>query len=196
MDKKLLAAFISTVVCSGAQANLITNGDFEAAAGAVAPGSYTIVAAGATTIPGWTVTGTTVDLINGAFGAPSGVAIDLHGTPGPGKIEQSFAVVAGTTYNLSFDLAGNGAGPHTLSFNFGSLSESITYTFTSVQNITRSFYAATTGSAMLSFTPTGGDLYGGPVVDNVNVSAVPLPGSVALLGIGLVAGALRRQLKK
>jgi choice-of-anchor C domain-containing protein len=193
--KKLLISLLPVLASTAVHANLITNGDFEADIGSVASGGYTVVASGATTITGWSVSGSSVDLIRNAYGAPTSVAVDLHGTPGPGKLSQSFSVTAGTTYQLGFDLSGNGIGPHTILFDFGTWSESFTYSATSIQNIVRTYTAGTTGLATLSFQPVGGnDLFNGPVIDNVVVAAVPIPGTLALFGLGLLSVSARRKL--
>ena len=61
---------------------LITNGDFESFTAGSFSG-YEVIAAGSSALTGWTIGGTSVDVIKGAYGAISGNSIDMLGSPGP-----------------------------------------------------------------------------------------------------------------
>lgn len=145
----------------------------------------------------WSVGGGTVDLIgNGFFDflPGNGLYVDMDGSTGDaGRMisSGSIAVTAGTSYALSYQLAGNHrAGTTeavTVQVNLGSLvnrqislgqsSPFVTFvdTFTALQD----------GFVSLSFEGLGGDNIG-MLLDNVKLeSRVPEPGSLALLGLGL-----------
>ncbi len=180
------------------QANLLTNGDFELNIADIAgPVGFTTVNAGDPLITGWTVGGTSVDLILGNYGAITSVSIDLDGTPGPGSISQTFNQVAGETYALVWDYFRNPPGSN-LGVKFGELGP-ITYTNVSAlgspttESLT--YVATTTGTTSVTFSSSGG--YGGPTLDNVSVTAVPEPEGVAmaLLGFGML-GAVRARRSK
>jgi Protein of unknown function (DUF642)/PEP-CTERM motif len=198
VKKQILFSIGLIAACASAQANLITNGDFESSPPAgLTSGNYLQVNVGSSDIAGWVVSGApgkSVDLIQNAYGSINNISVDLMGTPGPATISQMFSVIAGQTYQLDFDLSRNGGSLHTVLLNFGSLSNTISPVITGT-HITRLFTAALTGSANLAFSASGTDTFSGPVIDNVIVSAVPLPGTLALLGLGLGFCMVRRSKK-
>jgi len=108
-------------------ANQIVNGGFEQPATA----TFTdVVAPDAATIPGWTVTGGSVDVVNAADnGYDVGPAhagaqyLDLNGYAA-GTIAQSFATTPGTTYRLSFAYANNYNPPTSLTASVTVIDES------------------------------------------------------------------------
>ena len=105
------ATLIFAATTPGASAaQLIVNGTFETGPN---PGSFTTLKGGDTSIPGWTVTGVSVDYIGTYWpGADRGRSIDLDGTPGPGGITQTIGTRPGATYVFAFMLSGNGdCGP-------------------------------------------------------------------------------------
>ena len=201
----VLAMFAASTASASA-VNLITNGDFETVApGAAFSSGFQVVNSGSSAITGWTVGASSVDLIRNAYNAIDGYSIDLLGTPGPGFLSQSFNVVAGQMYNLSFDMARNSNGPagQGVAVNFGGVTGNF-YSTASASNTlyshTLNFTAASTGLATLSFASaaqagTPFDNYSGAVIDNVSVmAAVPEPETYAMLlaGLGLM-GFLRRR---
>lgn len=94
------------VATHAAYAAPFNNGGFEGCVGNVFD-----VPAGSTLIPGWTVSVGTIDWEGPPPGgwAPSqgSCSIDLVGQAVVGGISQTFDTVAGTAYQVSFDLAGN-----------------------------------------------------------------------------------------
>jgi choice-of-anchor C domain-containing protein len=198
MKTQIIFALGLIAASATAQANLITNGDFEASPpAALTSGTFYVVNVGSSDIAGWTVTGAagrSVDLIQNAYGSINNISVDLMGSPGPAMISQSFSVVAGQTYQLDFDLSRNGNSLHTVLFNFGTLSETISPVIAG-NHVTRLFTATSTGSATLDFSTSGTDIYSGPVIDNVVVAAVPLPGTLALISLGLGFCMVRRSKK-
>jgi choice-of-anchor C domain-containing protein len=90
-------------------ANLLVNGSFEDGAD---PKEFLPLDKGSTDIKGWTVTRGQIDYIGSYWQAAEGKrSIDLHGSPGYGGIQQTFATQKGQRYRVIFSLAGTpGAG--------------------------------------------------------------------------------------
>jgi choice-of-anchor C domain-containing protein len=92
-------------------AKLLTNGSFEVGPAIPSGQSYVTVSGSSTAITGWTVTGSTIDVIEPGWAVSDGTrAIDLDGAFSIGGIQQTFATIAGATYIVSFDLSGNPDG--------------------------------------------------------------------------------------
>lgn len=196
------AAFAAILIAGAAQANtnLIQNGDFESTAFGSFTG-YNIANASSSAIGNWTVGGTSVDVIRGAYGAINGNSIDMLGTPGPGSLSQGFATVAGHNYLVSFDLSANGVGGDSkaLTVNVGA-APAYNYVGNMNNHVTESFsyHATTTGLTQLTFTSAASG-YSGAVIDNVSVTAaVPEPETYAMLlaGLGMVGFIARRKAAK
>ncbi len=103
--------------------------------------------------------------------------MDLNGS-NAGTVTQSFTTVPGTTYSVTYSLAGNPAGAPALKTgralvdgqNFQDFSFDVTgRTFAAMGYVGRQFtFVAQGASTTLGFTSTVGGAYG-PVVDNVQV---------------------------
>ena len=149
----------------------------------------------------WIVSGGTVDTVGPTFGTPlidcqgSSVCVDVDGSTGDAAnalaTKDDFAPGA---YRLSFDISGSQRpDTNTINVSFGNLDEDFTLAgsapwVTVVRNVNLA------SNDQLVFGMTGGD-NSGILLDNVTVSAVPLPGVVWLFApvvLGLMS--LRRRL--
>lgn len=205
MKTRLSSALIIALAAASAPAfastELVTNGSFESYAGGSFSG-YQVINAGSSALAGWTIGYTSVDVINGSYGAVSGNSIDMLGSPGPGSIAQYLATTAGQTYTLRFDLSQNLGGDNDaagkalfVSFN-GDPATLFTALYSgpgTVAHQTLSF-TASSASTLLQFTSGAGG-YSGAVLDNISVTAVPEPETYAMLlaGLGLMATIARRR---
>lgn len=189
---KTLSLLTAALLATSAQAQTVFSDDFEANGLALNA-----------TPAGWTITnGGTVDIVGpGLYGelcAGSGKCIDLDGSTSlAGVLSRSVNLTAGTTYTLSFDIAGNrrNAGTETGTVQLGTstLNYSLTNSDTSYQAMSLTFTPSTSGSYSLSFANAGGDNYGA-ILDNVTLTAaVPEPTSAALLLLGLGSVALLKR---
>ena len=200
--RKTILAVILTVPLVASAADLVTNGDFETYS--VPFSGYSTVLAGSSALAGWTVGGTSVDVVNGNFGAITGNSIDMLGTPGPGSLSQTLATVSGSTYVLTFSLGANMGSDNSQDTNGNYVSKALNislnnapvatfYGTSTVQQESLAF-TANSGSTVLAFTSAASG-YSGAVLDNVSVAAVPEPQSYAmfLAGLGLVGTIIRRR---
>ena len=147
---------------------------------------------------GFTVSNGTVDVIpccGGQFDfyPDNGLYVDMDGSSGnAGRIDtaSSFSYTAGQRYTLSFDFGVNNGGTELLTFGFADFDSSLTIIgpdadiFFTPFSVT--FTALTTGFSTLFFEAAGSDNQG-PVIDNVVLSAVPLP-AAGLLLLGALGG--------
>ena len=194
------------------RANLITNGSFESPV--VPSGSY-LNFFPLSPPPGWTVVGPEVSIVSGTYSAgcctfPAEDGNQWLDLTGPGTnslegIEQAVATTPGTQYTLSF-WVGNVNDPFgvfgTTSTVLLSINGGPNQPFTnSVNSTTLSWQQFTTTFTASGSTTTIEFLNGDPITDNsngldnvvLNVSSqTPEPGTLSLLGIGML-GLLRRR---
>ncbi len=196
------AVIIFVILCNFAVSPswaALTNGNFELGTD---PGSFTTLNPGSTDITGWTITGQ-IDYIGSYWQASDGSrSIDLSGFSA-GSIQQDIATVAGLTYIVNFDMAGNpDGGPTVKSLNIeavGAGSQTFYFDITGKTKANMGWqtnqwsFVAGAGTTTLKFTSLD-DTGWGPALDNVKISAIPAPGAILLcsLGAGLV-GWLRRR---
>lgn len=151
----------------------------------------------------WDITDGTVDLIQnvnqwGISCASGNFCVDLDGSTDDAGVMSSKEGFAAGKYKVRFDLSGNqrqGAfDTVTVMFGAGALLNAIDFD-SSDGWTTYSFLVDLLDGDKLSFSNAGGDNIGA-ILDNVSVSAVPLPAAVWLFGSGLMGFlALRRKAK-
>ncbi|MBP1730217.1 MAG: hypothetical protein H6Q55_646 [Deltaproteobacteria bacterium] len=215
MKRCTLVSFflLSLVLASGSQAaNLVQNPSFELGFPATSAEPsfpyYLTRFAGSSDIPDWTVQSGSVDWVNWVandnrewVAAEGTKSIDLNGTS-TGSLSQMLNTVAGTSYVVSFFMAGNPLGDRfkDLQLSIGGLTE--TFTFDSLGKTASNMgwsprffsqaFVATGTSTTLTFTSLEADPFHGPAIDNVMVESVttptpvPEPSLLALLACGLV----------
>jgi hypothetical protein len=160
-----------------------------------------------TTPLGWTLNSGSVDIIgDGQFAwYGAGNYIDMNGsTQVAGSISTTLTgLVAGASYALDFDVGfNNGSGNNEkLSYSIGTLSGSygppIASGNSTFLHLRFAFIAGGT-SAVLTFADAGNtpNDNGGPILDNVSVTAVPVPAAGGLLLSALGGVAMLRRRKK
>jgi len=158
-----------------------------------------------TALDNWTVTDGTVDVIGpGLFDIypGNGNYLDLDGSTGNGaRIETAaFAFTKGQSYTLNFKLGGNNGSPQAINFGFADfLGSLVPPAMGTLQDLTFTFTALSSGMSTLFFEDTGNDNQGA-ILDNIVLTAgdapatVPVPAGGVLLvsALGLL-GALRRR---
>jgi hypothetical protein len=141
------------------------------------------------------VGGGTVDLIGSSnydYYPGNGHYVDLDGSSSKSGVLTTKSAFATGQYQLSFKLGGSKAGPESVTVSLGNLNE--VFTIASADPLTTfTRLVSVTSPGTLSFANAGGDNVGA-ILDDVNVSAVPVPTPVllpSLIGLGL--GALRKR---
>jgi choice-of-anchor C domain-containing protein len=198
-----LAIALVTLGATWVQAtNLVTNGDFSAFTGSSGSSGFTTVFAGQTYITDWHVfgpqaIGPSVDWVFSYWQGPPGppastYSIDLDGNS-QGGIWQAISTTVGQKYDVTFWLAGNTDGsPTTKTVLVANAGPNQTFSFndsgatkTDMNWTKESFiFTAASSTTDLSFASQNSGPYG-PVIGEVNVSAVPVPDTALLLGSGL-----------
>jgi hypothetical protein len=173
-------ALVGAVSLAGAaHAALVTNGGFET-------GNFS----------GWTQFGNTgFTGVTSPTYAHSGTYGGQFGAVGsPGGIFQTLATTAGVTYRVSFWLSIDSGTPNSMTFNWNGGADELSLTNAAGQAFRQYTYfvAATAATTDLRFTIQHNPAYYG--LDDVSVTAVSAPGSLALAGLALVAvGAASRR---
>ena len=212
MLKNWLSLTTITVTLAGvfawsgtASASLITNGGFESNTWTTG-NAYRIV----NYIDGWGVGSNGIEQRHGEVARLSAsegaqyVELDTHANS---SIWQDVTLTAGT-YRLSFDYSprGNDQGPNdsNMDVTFGSLLtlniKDTDYADNTWATITKDITVDTDQTIRLTFAAAGNSNSYGANLDNVSLTAVPVPAALPLFGtalIGLVfAGRRRSDLKK
>ena len=162
---------------------------------------------GGPTIPGWTITTNNVDIVSDLTSTPKAADgnqyLDLVGNGTTGGISQSFDTKLGQTYTLSFEYGNNAwsTGFAQAQMKVGALSALLGHNTSTTSDINWTSYTGTfvgDGDPMtLSFLETYGYNYGGVLLDDISVTATPLPAALPLFAGGLgILGLLGRRRRK
>ena len=194
----IITLFLSTVATTSIlAANLIQDGGFEQP---VTSTFLDVAAPDGTTIPGWDVTGGSVDVVNAAGnGFDVGPAfegaqyLDLNGFAA-GTLSQVVPTLSGKTYSLQFAYANNYNPPTALTADVTVLGVSSTLLSTSVTHSTsmagnlnwtifNQTFTADGSSATLTFASQNSG-NGGVFLDAVSIMQVPEPSTEAIFLVG------------
>jgi choice-of-anchor C domain-containing protein len=174
-----LAAALLAVSEPSWSANLLQNGSFENGLPIPAGGWVTADAPDfGATIANWDVTNNSVDYVGTFWQAADGTrSLDMNGSAA-GTISQTFPTAAGSTYLVTFALAGAPGGVRHLRVSVAGKSED--YSFDAALHswddmgwVDKTFrFTAAASTTILQFQSLD-EGYSGPALDNVRVSAVP-----------------------
>jgi hypothetical protein len=197
-----LAAAALGALAPAAHANLLANGSFEdiGQASMQGWGGFTFGAGYSPVLPGWAIDAGTVDVTtSGSFWGPASAGVhslDINGW-NAGTISQTLATVAGQAYRVSFDYSRNVAGapdPAQALVNAGSGSFFVSAANDgsygsghAMQWKGASFDFVAGGASTLFSVAAVTGTNGGVYFDNFSVTAVPEPGTWAMLAAGLAA---------
>lgn len=205
-NSKVIAVAATLAFSGVAQAATVMNGSFEDIPGFDAGRNWQVFNA----IDGWSTTsGAGIEVQSNStlsgIDAQDGdkyIELDSHNRNSNSRMSQSVSLTSGT-YDLTFYYAPrtDRVGSNGIEFSFGEFllgtvdGPNEGYPRLEWTKITRRFNVHADGDYMLSFAATGReDTYGG-LLDNVSVSAVPLPASALLLlgGLGAIGFVRRRK---
>ncbi|MCL7944486.1 PEP-CTERM sorting domain-containing protein [Marinobacter sp. ATCH36] len=192
MKMKYFAALIaSSLLTAGAHATPIFEDDFDS------EGTAGQSALNYNEFTNWTVSDGTVDLIYNTnhWGISclggTGKCVDLDGSTGnAGTLTSTMFTLAAGNYSLVFDISGNqrNGSNDMMQVILNGILGGETFDLAGSapwQTVTRNFTVTELTNSYVSFAHDGGDNIG-IMLDNVAVKAVPEPGTLALLSLGLL----------
>jgi choice-of-anchor C domain-containing protein len=198
--KYLFLGLAFSLAAGSAGAATVQNGSFESPG--TFSGSFQTINAGSAALTGWSIDRGSIDLINAYWQSGSGsYSLDLSGNA-PATISQTISdLVLGQRYRLTFLLAGNPDGtPVEKSIGVSIGDDSRNFSFDTTGNSRASMgwtlksldFTAGADSLVLRFSALDAGPFG-PALDDVAISAIPLPAGAPLLLAGLGALALTRR---
>lgn len=202
----VMVASLAVAGAASAAVNLVQNGGFRDGL-TPAGGNFQTVGVSSGVIPGWDVLAGDVDWIKGYWESSDGdgYSVDMDGNT-QGSIAQLITTVIGQRYNFTFDISGNpdaGQGTDNLAvFANAQLSPVATYSVGPANNRSNMLWSprvysftATSTMTQIGFQSLNTDsCCFGAAIDNVSVTAVPEPGTWALMIVGFGgAGVLLRR---
>jgi choice-of-anchor C domain-containing protein len=198
---------ILAVLLVGHQAlgdQLVVNGSFEQGPDPTINPWVTTFYAGSNAITGWVVTSGSIDCLYSDYWLASDGerVLDLNGLSA-GGISQTFATTPGQSYEVLFDQSGNPeAGSRISQMRVLAATQSADFQFdttghsaTDMGWATRSwtFTAADVSTALEFVSLDYSNPRFGPALDNVRISVIPEPATLAVLALGALAMVRRRK---
>jgi hypothetical protein len=192
MKKILLASLLCVFSWQAQAANIVVNGSFENPD--IKAGSWTVFNT-LTSGLGWTTGGAGVEIrdnvVGKAYEGTQFAELDSHGQNSNSSISQTLSTMVGQMYKLSFAYSGrikqpestngisvfwNGLELDTVSAAGSKIHDWVVYSFT-VEGL---------GNDVLAFAATGKEDTLGGSLDDIQVSAVPIPAAALLFAPALL----------